>query len=239
MRSWGAWALVEPLSPAASTRMLLHVVVLALAASAASATRSRAARSEGPDDNYPELTAVPYFMSPGSRNITVAVGQTAYLHCRVAQLIDTAKVSWIRKKDLHVLSSGLVVFASDQRFQVNHPEKSENWTLQIRYAQTRDSGIYECQVNTEPKIFMGYTLNVVESKATILGPEYVKTGSTINLTCVINQAHMSGLVYWYHNKDILAYEGPVTISTREERQRTVSHLTIREATPKNSGNYTC
>lgn len=36
-----------------------------------------------------------------------------------------------------------------------------------------------------------------ESKATILGPEYVKTGSTINLTCVINQAHMSGKIFLY------------------------------------------
>ncbi|XP_071528905.1 zwei Ig domain protein zig-8-like [Panulirus ornatus] len=145
-------------------------------------------------DPYPELTTVPYFLSPGHRNITTSIGQTAYLHCRVALLGDKAQVSWIRKRDLHVLSSGMVVFASDQRFQVIHPEKSENWTLQIKYAQLRDSGVYECQVNTAPKLSMSYILNVVESRSIILGPEYVKAGSTINLTCIINQVNMPGKV---------------------------------------------
>lgn len=189
--------------------------------------------------DYPEMTTGPFFLGVGSRNITTSVGQTAYLHCRVSQLGDLAQVSWIRKRDLHVMSSGMVVFASDQRFQVIHPDKSENWTLQIRFAQLRDAGIYECQVNTEPKMYMSYALNVVESSATIIGPEYVKAGSTINLTCIINQVNMYGLVYWYHNKNILDYEGPVRITTREENEATTSHLTIREASPKDSGNYTC
>ncbi|KAK8393020.1 hypothetical protein O3P69_013214 [Scylla paramamosain] len=264
------------------------------------------------EDPYPELITVPYFLSPGNRNITASVGQTAYLHCRVALLGDkalatihrckntsglrgvaggadrrrdwryirhrdksllfvllsyapedfltgichrgagdgvlcvmqarivavvvvvvvmasfdhaapdshaapeslqeminvtgalmlvlflplphgcptnpgaahigspsatfimtpitagetdattlTKKVSWIRKRDLHVLTSGMVVFASDQRFQVIHAEKSENWTLQVKYVQLRDAGVYECQVNTVPKISMAYTLTVV------------------------------------------------------------------------------
>ncbi|XP_042213282.1 lachesin-like [Homarus americanus] len=190
-------------------------------------------------DPYPELTTVPYFLSPGHRNITTSVGQTTYLHCRVALLGDMAQVSWMRKRDLHVLSSGLVVFASDQRFQVIHPERSENWTLQIKYAQMRDAGVYECQVNTVPKISMSYVLNVVEARSVILGPEYVKAGSTINLTCVINQFNMPGLVFWYHNQKIMDYEGPVKITTREDQEGTVSHLTIEKATPDDSGNYTC
>lgn len=45
--------------------------------------------------------------------------------------------------------------------KVVHPEKSENWTLHIRFAQVRDSGVYECQVNTEPKMSLAYHLNVV------------------------------------------------------------------------------
>lgn len=31
----------------------------------------------------------------------------------------------------------------------------------MKYAQPRDSGIYECQVNTEPKISMAFRLNVI------------------------------------------------------------------------------
>ncbi|XP_069170772.1 zwei Ig domain protein zig-8-like [Procambarus clarkii] len=223
---------------------LLFLLVLGLCISIPAATTaeviSRNGRDAGlPGDPYPELTTVPYFLSPGHRNITASIGQTAYLHCRVALLGDLAQVSWIRKRDLHVLSSGLVVFASDQRFQVIHPEKSENWTLQIKYAQMRDAGVYECQVNTVPKLSMSYVLNVVEARSVIVGPEYVKAGSTINLTCIINQINMQGFLYWYHNRKILDYEGPVKIITREDRDGTVSHLTIDEASPNDSGNYTC
>lgn len=35
------------------------------------------------------------------------------------------------------------------------------WTLQIKYPQPRDSGVYECQINTEPKMSLSYFLEVV------------------------------------------------------------------------------
>ncbi|XP_045104537.1 zwei Ig domain protein zig-8-like [Portunus trituberculatus] len=188
----------------------------------------------------PAVSVGPYFLSPGSRNITASVGQTAYLPCRVAQLDDhVQQVSWIRKRDLHVMSSGVVVFASDQRFQVVHPEKSENWTLQIRFAQVRDSGVYECQVNTEPKMSLAYHLAVVESRASLLGPEYVRAGSTLNLTCIVTPPGAPGLVYWYHNGVMLDYEGSVAILTQEGPEGTRSSLTIARAAPDHSGNYTC
>ncbi|XP_047476824.1 zwei Ig domain protein zig-8-like isoform X1 [Penaeus chinensis] len=181
----------------------------------------------------------PYFLPGVPRDVVAAEGQTAYLHCRVAHIGDVARVSWIRQRDLHVISAGFVVFASDQRYRVIHPATSDNWTLQIKYAQQRDSGAYECQVNTEPKISMAFYLTVVESRASIQGPGYVKAGSTINLTCIINQVNVEGLVYWYRDQEILDYEGPVSILTQEAAEGTTSRLTIRNATPRDSGNYTC
>ncbi|XP_036342499.1 zwei Ig domain protein zig-8-like, partial [Rhagoletis pomonella] len=70
-------------------------------------------------------------------------------------------VSWIRKRDLHILTAGSTTYTSDQRFQVIRPENSGNWTLQIKYPQPRDSGIYECQINTEPKMSLSYTFSVI------------------------------------------------------------------------------
>ena len=67
----------------------------------------------------------------------------------------------MRKRDMHILSAGILMYTSDLRFQVIHPDKSENWTLQIKSPQQRDSGVYECQVSTEPKMYLNYTLNVV------------------------------------------------------------------------------
>ncbi|KAK4313669.1 hypothetical protein Pmani_014958 [Petrolisthes manimaculis] len=181
----------------------------------------------------------PHFLPSGDGNVLATVGHTAYLLCRVGSLGDMEKVSWIRKRDLHVLSSGLVVFASDQRFQVIHPQKSDNWTLQIKFSQVRDAGVYECQVNTEPKMHLSYNLSVVESRASVVGPEYVKAGSTINLTCTITPPQPLGLVYWYHNQDMLEYEDRVAITTVEESTGLRSELTIVQATPSHSGNYTC
>lgn len=67
----------------------------------------------------------------------------------------------MRKRDMHILSAGIFMYTSDLRFQVIHPDKSENWTLQIKSPQERDSGVYECQVSTEPKMSLNYSLNVV------------------------------------------------------------------------------
>ncbi|CAG0893923.1 unnamed protein product [Darwinula stevensoni] len=69
-------------------------------------------------------------------------------------------VSWIRQKDLHVLSSGLNKYTQDDRIQVLHKNGTETWNLKIRDAIESDSGVYECQVNTEPKISSSVTLNV-------------------------------------------------------------------------------
>ncbi|XP_031364008.1 zwei Ig domain protein zig-8-like isoform X2 [Apis dorsata] len=107
------------------------------------------------------FTNGPTFEMNVPRNVTTAVGQTAFLHCRVHQLGDK-EVSWMRKRDMHILSAGILMYTSDLRFQVIHPDKSENWTLQIKSPQDRDSGVYECQVSTEPKMSLNYTLNVVE-----------------------------------------------------------------------------
>ncbi|CAG7823140.1 unnamed protein product [Allacma fusca] len=101
----------------------------------------------------------PYFDVVGSRNVTSVVGQTATLKCRVKHLGDRT-VSWIRKRDLHVLTSSIYTFTGDARFAVIHPENSDDWRLEIRYVQKRDAGVYECQVNTEPKMNLAMLLNV-------------------------------------------------------------------------------
>ena len=73
------------------------------------------------------------------------------------------QVSWIRKSDLHVLTSGFHTFTGDERFSA-HSERikagGESWVLQIKYTQLRDAGEYQCQVNTEPKISSSVFLKV-------------------------------------------------------------------------------
>lgn len=70
------------------------------------------------------------------------------------------QVSWIRKRDLHILTSSIYTFTGDARFSVKHPETSDEWRLNVQYVQPRDAGIYECQVNTEPKMNLAFSLRV-------------------------------------------------------------------------------
>lgn len=59
-----------------------------------------------------------------------------------------------------ILTSNIYTYTGDQRFSIIHPPDSDDYDLKIEYAQERDSGIYECQVNTEPKINLAVYLHV-------------------------------------------------------------------------------
>lgn len=66
----------------------------------------------------------------------------------------------MRKSDLHILTSENFVFSSDQRFEVIHHDDSDEWNLKLNYVTTNDSGYYECQLNTQPKIKLSVHLEV-------------------------------------------------------------------------------
>lgn len=71
------------------------------------------------------------------------------------------QVSWIRHRDIHILTVGSYTYTSDQRFQATHHKNTDDWTLQIKWAQKRDAGIYECQISTQPVRSYFVTLSVV------------------------------------------------------------------------------
>ena len=59
------------------------------------------------------------------------------------------------------MTIGILTYTNDQRYQAIHTEGSDEWSLRVTSPQPRDSGVYECQVSTEPKISQAYRLNVV------------------------------------------------------------------------------
>ncbi|KAL4118900.1 hypothetical protein QTP88_011781 [Uroleucon formosanum] len=71
-------------------------------------------------------------------------------------------VSWIRHRDIHLLTAGRYTYTSDQRFEAIHEPHSENWSLRIKYPQKKDSGIYECQISTTPPIGHPVYLTVLD-----------------------------------------------------------------------------
>ncbi|XP_050681560.1 uncharacterized protein LOC126976969 isoform X2 [Leptidea sinapis] len=189
----------------------------------------------------------PYFDLAASKNVTALLGKTAYLNCRVKNLGNKTlnmQVSWVRHRDIHLLTVGRYTYTTDQRFRAIHLPHSEDWTLQIKYPQHRDSGIYECQISTTPHMSHFIHLNVVEPTTEIIGgPElYIDRGSTINLTCVVRYSpEPVAYIFWNHNQAIISYDSPrggVSVVT-EKGETTTSFLLIQQARPSDSGSYQC
>ncbi|XP_043288301.1 kin of IRRE-like protein 2 [Venturia canescens] len=183
-------------------------------------------------------------------NVTALIGKTAYLTCRVRHLGDKT-VSWVRHRDIHILTAGAYTYTSDQRFQALHRQTSgqnsewTEWTLCIKWAQERDQGIYECQISTIPLKSHQFRLNVVVPTAAILGgPElYVGAGSTINLTCAIRfSSEPPAYIFWYYDDNVLSYDSPrggVSVITEKGTDVTTSWLLIQSAQASDSGEYSC
>ncbi|OAD59644.1 Neurotrimin [Eufriesea mexicana] len=185
----------------------------------------------------------PYFDVSASRNVTVLVGKTATLNCRVRNLGDRT-VSWVRHRDIHLLTTGLETYTSDQRFVASHFPRTEDWSLQVKYSQRRDSGIYECQVSTTPPIGHSMHLSVVEPVTSIVGESemFINKGSTMNLTCVVRYSpEPPTAIYWTHDHEVINYDSPrggVSVIT-EKGEVTTSYLLVQRAQPADSGQYTC
>ncbi|KAI8117938.1 Zwei Ig domain protein zig-8 [Lucilia cuprina] len=190
-----------------------------------------------------ETNSMPIFDFGMPRNITARTGHTeAIIKCRVDRL-DDKSVSWIRKRDLHILTVGTATYTSDKRFQVTESKDSREWTLHVKSPQARDSGIYECQVNTEPKISMAFQLNVIEispdAKAVITGPAdlHFKVGSAIILTCIVHQPSVKdiGPIYWYRGEYMIT-PFDINDNTHEELAFPMSGVTTPTVMGQNKVN---
>ncbi|XP_061720687.1 lachesin-like isoform X2 [Cydia pomonella] len=182
-------------------------------------------------------------LNASREDVLAQLGATAFLHCPVRHLGERG-ISWVRRRDWHIISSGLFMYTNDERFQVLHSEGSDDWTLQIKFVQKRDNGTYECQVSTaQGPLSRLVALHVLVPEAFILGADehHVDAGSTISLVCIIEKSPVPPqYVFWYHNERMINYDASrgVAVATAPGA-RTQSALTIRDAAPRHSGNYSC
>ncbi|CAL4115857.1 unnamed protein product [Meganyctiphanes norvegica] len=188
----------------------------------------------------------PIFDPSPPRNVTAFKDDNAFLHCIVHNLSDKT-VSWIREKDLHILTVGPYTYTADDRFSViQNQEDAASWVLKIKSVQPRDSGRYDCQVNTHPTNPISYSiwLSVFVPTARIEGNReiYVDRGSTINLTCIINHNPESRTeTFWYHNNKVINYDSRDSrvsvITDRGAVTKTI--LLIHDAHDGATGSYSC
>ncbi|XP_019764460.1 zwei Ig domain protein zig-8 isoform X2 [Dendroctonus ponderosae] len=193
--------------------------------------------------SFPPLESPPvHFATENNTVVTAQTGSTALLPCVINNIGD-GTVSWIRRKDYYqLLTVGLTTYSSDDRFQTIHLQHSEDWTLQIKFVQQRDAGMYECQVSSHPSTSIFVQLNVVEARADIEGPseKYLKPGSGLRLQCTVLQStEPPAYVFWYHNNRMINYDVDRGINVTTELSEKSSTLTITNAATRHSGNYSC
>lgn len=178
--------------------MLMLVLLLFVAGRLVKSTPVRKGRSHRTlaaesEFNWPES----YFDVEASSDVAVIVGQPAFLTCRV-QIAGNWTVSWMRHRDINLLTVGTETYTPDRRFRGLHVPNSPEWTLQIKASTLEDAGDYQCQLSSTPLRTHVVRLRVIEPHIQILnGPEvYLHEGSTLNLTCVISPAVDSSLLLW-------------------------------------------
>nr|XP_027212551.1 uncharacterized protein LOC113805696 [Penaeus vannamei] len=205
----------------------------------------------------------PYFASTTPTNLTVVSGQTAYLPCRV-HMLGEKSVTWMRGRDLHILTVGELTYSADERFQVLHTPETEGLDaagechatlglrdLQVpsqltsqdlqrrqsqRHGRRLDNRLYRLPA-ADPEHGEYATRIVGESS------RYLQAGSSLALECVVTHTHdPPPALLWFRQQRLLDYDSPrggIAIMLEKTRERTTSRLMMSAVQVSDSGNYTC
>ncbi|XP_047468736.1 uncharacterized protein LOC125024973 [Penaeus chinensis] len=186
----------------------------------------------------------------GGNNSVTAVqpGEAAKLACHVPAEMYGSRVSWIRRKDLQLLSVGESMYTNDHRLFVSHSRHSHSkdsrhsqmWFLHMMNVTKGDEGEYECQVSTHPHFSFYTVLKVQNAYSQVEGPgeRVVAAGSGLRLVCVIKGAtEPPAYIFWFQNERMVNFDANRGVNVTAERDRSV--LTVGAATDDHAGNYTC
>ncbi|XP_071514157.1 lachesin-like [Panulirus ornatus] len=209
-------------------------------------------RNPGGETGYHRPGDAPYFLHDRlTVNVSVQLGSTAHLHCRIAGLRDQS-VSWYRRRgdEIHLITFGFQTYHNDDRFSMTYAHPHD-WRLRIRYLQHRDEGTYQCQVSTHPPLTRTIHLHVVEAaiqildeRGVVLREKFYRTGSTIELQCRVSDVPTATALQlaWYHDDHRLNYDasrGGVSVKTELRGSVAHSWLLVGNAVQRDSGTYSC
>lgn len=144
------------------------------------------------------------------------------------------------------------------RFKSTHVQNSHEWILEIRNVNEDDEGIYECQVNSEPRpASLAFYLHVSTATIDIKEGSIVnfEPGEQIKLTCVVDfglgtQTSLETLkapptphyVYWYKDGTSLDFNNQrqgIKTKLKTNATNLISWLTIEGAKLDDAGTYVC
>ena len=165
--------------------------------------------------------------------------------CAFTKPLRRHRISFLSLKDFSLLFIGSAQHTPDKRFSVSQLPNGQAWTLRLKQVSKRDSGVYECQVNTSPEsISLLFNVSVVSGRTRILPPDQlitVNAGGQINLHCVIETGPVEPtFILWYKEGKLVEYSSSrasVTMSASEKGF--FSHLIVDNVTLDDGGLYKC
>ncbi|XP_047029317.1 hemicentin-2-like [Helicoverpa zea] len=196
--------------------------------------------------------------APRQRTAVLApAGHAATLECRVLRLRDKS-VSWVRSRDLQILSHAGAVFTADARVSATAAAAdgaASRHTLRIERLRAADAGRYECQINTEPKMSLFYNLTVIdevvpEVVVQVVGAARVtgRAGGAATLACEARYEPAPRLlplppldIRWQRGDEPIDLESGrgVALDTQRWAARALSRLTLARLGARDAGAYTC
>lgn len=107
---------------------------------------------------------------------------------QLISLVVRVQVSWVRRKEeqLHLITFGASTYISDSRYSLEFKQPND-WQLHIQYANERDEGQFECQINTSPPLVLILYLEVIGKNETLLKflpPKARKSSSSLSFLSV-------------------------------------------------------
>ncbi|XP_050664730.1 Ig-like and fibronectin type-III domain-containing protein 2 isoform X2 [Leptidea sinapis] len=145
----------------------LGVTLLALSSALAQSEDTKESASSSPD-GAPKET----WMRAPAGTVAVRSGEDALLTCVVLGARGKP-VLWRRARDSQLLTAGAVRVTRDERVKILHDDSDEPlqgpgitkggdvWALVIKSAKPTDSGLYVCELNTEPPVRSFHRLAVI------------------------------------------------------------------------------
>lgn len=220
---------------------MIDIFVLSLAVHKADLRKLRSVEKKDLDTN-PLTNSVEFIWS----TTTVAVGDTAVLHCSfdaIFQQLRNGNIDWSKETNRDgepdgsggvSIASGKRVIVEDTRYRVFRPHNSALSVLIIRRSKKKDAGIYRCNLSGSSTRHKYMILNVTESKIeaqTSPATLRAKIGNDVTLWC-----------------NATGYPKPIVYWTRDDRNRRLpdgsyqywgNGLQVKSASESDTGVYTC
>ncbi len=197
--------------------------------------------------------------------VAAVEGRDLFLVCAFTKPLRRHKISFMRLRDFSLLYIGRHKHTPEKKFTLVSSTDLRVWTLRLKSVVPKDSGLYECQVNTSPRpLTRLLNVTVLPGRARIEAPYssyggrgrsrqmeatrpspdseaiYLNVGGKLTLRCLIETGPVKPqFILWYREDKLVEYSADAIVNTVTNGSSHTSLLEVRNVSVKDSGEYRC